>query len=682
MVIDDWSNPLASFTTTDANGCQAACAANAACYFWTWFDNAGGDCRLQEDHDNPERYTSGTVQDRWRLVSGPKFCECYEVGKRVTGDVIAAFPTSLSATKCQQRCDDEPLCNFFSFSHATGNCTLHSGNTTVISDAASITAAEICLRDECSRGFHNCNPEASCNNTDGSFTYACNAGWDGDGLTCIDVDECSDPAFPHNCDAVANCTNTVASFLCACPATGWYDMSNNTGVNCTSGVGTNCIESFQVLCGSTVSVSSDNVAGTAAADVCAFAAGEAATLITFDWGSGPWTVGNQQYPERSYHVSTCSSTTDFDSQDSVTNLSDAVCLGTQADDGASGCSVRPDAASVWLSGTMGEFYNVRVAGTSGSSGSFSLAVSSNCTCTDSKYTLVGELCNYDECALGVHRCSRRTDYSNVSALELGDPTVQTATCTDTDASYTCSCKLEFEDKGVPMGMEAGLFCEPVKCAQQPTFPSNGVLSFSDPVYTFTTQAETAFQCNAGYVLSTSTFLPSGKMDCFGTSQTTSSWPAASAICEAVVCGGQTPVAPYGGVMTPSSPPNGINWVTGDSVTFSCNAGYSYAGPSTLSCEGVEGASPEASEWPSHSAVCQGVPCTGIPPAPPLGGTMNPSVPPFDGVTWLGGDIVTSQCNSPYHTAGGSPSKSCVIDSASGGAVWDESGYVSPTCAVE
>uniref|UniRef100_A0A0G4GGC1 EGF-like domain-containing protein n=1 Tax=Chromera velia CCMP2878 TaxID=1169474 RepID=A0A0G4GGC1_9ALVE len=49
-----------------------------------------------------------------------------------------------------------------------------------------------------------------------------------------DNDECSDPAFPHNCDAVANCRNTVASFLCACPATGWYDMSNNTGVNCTT----------------------------------------------------------------------------------------------------------------------------------------------------------------------------------------------------------------------------------------------------------------------------------------------------------------------------------------------------------------------------------------------------------------------------------------------------------------
>uniref|UniRef100_A0A0G4I269 Sushi domain-containing protein n=1 Tax=Chromera velia CCMP2878 TaxID=1169474 RepID=A0A0G4I269_9ALVE len=35
----------------------------------------------------------------------------------------------------------------------------------------------------------------------------------------------------------------------------------------------------------------------------------------------------------------------------------------------------------------------------------------------------------------------------------------------------------------------------------------------------------------------------------------------------------TPTAPTYGLMTPSSPPNGIHWVMGDSVNFTCNSGY-------------------------------------------------------------------------------------------------------------
>lgn len=38
--------------------------------------------------------------------------------------------------------------------------------------------------DECVVGLDNCDGNAACTNTDGSFTCTCRAGFDGDGTTC------------------------------------------------------------------------------------------------------------------------------------------------------------------------------------------------------------------------------------------------------------------------------------------------------------------------------------------------------------------------------------------------------------------------------------------------------------------------------------------------------------------
>lgn len=39
--------------------------------------------------------------------------------------------------------------------------------------------------DECRLDIHNCDPDASCNNTESAFTCTCNQGYDRDGLTCV-----------------------------------------------------------------------------------------------------------------------------------------------------------------------------------------------------------------------------------------------------------------------------------------------------------------------------------------------------------------------------------------------------------------------------------------------------------------------------------------------------------------
>ena len=78
--------------------------------------------------------------------------------------------------------------------------------------------------DECLEETAGCHADATCINTAGSFTCACNDGYTGDGYNnCADVDECT--AGTHNCDDNAVCVNVEGSFHCACD--GLYVLSED-----------------------------------------------------------------------------------------------------------------------------------------------------------------------------------------------------------------------------------------------------------------------------------------------------------------------------------------------------------------------------------------------------------------------------------------------------------------------
>ena len=57
---------------------------------------------------------------------------------------------------------------------------------------------------------HDCHIHAKCENIVGaaeSFTCSCDEGYDGDGKTCADIDECNDGS--HNCPSFSDCDNTI-----------------------------------------------------------------------------------------------------------------------------------------------------------------------------------------------------------------------------------------------------------------------------------------------------------------------------------------------------------------------------------------------------------------------------------------------------------------------------------------
>lgn len=67
--------------------------------------------------------------------------------------------------------------------------------------------------DECSTEEHNCNLNADCVNTPGSYRCACKEGFNGDGFSCSDMDECADNV---NLCENGQCLNAPGGYRCEC----------------------------------------------------------------------------------------------------------------------------------------------------------------------------------------------------------------------------------------------------------------------------------------------------------------------------------------------------------------------------------------------------------------------------------------------------------------------------------
>uniref|UniRef100_A0A2K6DJQ6 Uromodulin n=1 Tax=Macaca nemestrina TaxID=9545 RepID=A0A2K6DJQ6_MACNE len=109
--------------------------------------------------------------------------------------------------------------------HSNATCKEDEAATTCTCKEGFAGDGLTCLDvDECAiPGAHNCSANSRCVNTPGSFSCVCHEGFRlSPGLGCTDVDECAEPGLSH-CHALATCVNVVGNYSCVCPAGYWGD---------------------------------------------------------------------------------------------------------------------------------------------------------------------------------------------------------------------------------------------------------------------------------------------------------------------------------------------------------------------------------------------------------------------------------------------------------------------------
>ncbi len=83
--------------------------------------------------------------------------------------------------------------------------------------------------DECLAG-DKCSSDANCVNGPGTFKCTCKPGFSGDGVDCGDIDECSTGGSA--CGLATDCSNTAGSYVCACQPGYAKSVQANVLVKC------------------------------------------------------------------------------------------------------------------------------------------------------------------------------------------------------------------------------------------------------------------------------------------------------------------------------------------------------------------------------------------------------------------------------------------------------------------
>lgn len=156
----------------------------------------------------------------WLLGIGAVLAGCAKANDVVVGDdgaggddttvgvggadsTTSAGTGSGSETCATAPCDENATCSDAS---GVATCICKLGF-----EGDGVTCADI---DECAKGTAMCATSATCQNIPGSYSCACDAGYTGDGKTCSDINECQEA--PASCDPNATCKNAPGSYACAC----------------------------------------------------------------------------------------------------------------------------------------------------------------------------------------------------------------------------------------------------------------------------------------------------------------------------------------------------------------------------------------------------------------------------------------------------------------------------------
>ena len=199
-------------------------------------------------------------------------------------------------------------------------------------------------------------------------------------------------------------------------------------------------------------------------------------------------------------------------------------------------------------------------------------------------------------------------------------------------TYTCAAGYALTGSTTATCTPAGTWSAAPTCAAQACAPALAAPAHGSVSKTTGTTGDTrTYTCSAGYTLTGSATT---------TCQADHAWSNPAPICAPSSCGA-VPTAPSNGAVTAPSPGAGV---TSDTVSYTCNAGYTRTGPATATCQA-------SGSW-TAAPVCAANSCGAAPSAPAHGTVTAPS--PGAGVT---GDSVTYACNAGYSLSGG-PTATC------------------------
>ncbi|XP_032316825.1 LOW QUALITY PROTEIN: uromodulin [Camelus ferus] len=150
--------------------------------------------------------------------------------------IVAAAADSLEARNCSE-------------CHSNATCKLDGVATTCSCQEGFTGDGLVCMDlDECDLpGAHNCSADSSCVNTPGSYACVCPDGFRlSPELGCTDVDECAEPGLSH-CHALATCVNGEGNYSCVCPAGYWGDGRHCECSPGSCGPGLDCVPEGDAL---------------------------------------------------------------------------------------------------------------------------------------------------------------------------------------------------------------------------------------------------------------------------------------------------------------------------------------------------------------------------------------------------------------------------------------------------